>query len=329
MKNNRIIWIDWAKALLIYLMVVGHCFPVKWQGQLIYAFHMPAFFIISGFLYHHHDWKKTLKSFLVPILFFSTINFFIYALPKLIKGTFSTNHLLERILVPFWGSGNLSSEDYITLFPGVWFIIVLMFSRLLIGDIKVFAFVTRFWKFITGLLITFLVIEPYFFPCNPLHAYKWFLVVPSLPFILMGYGFHDRLILFIQKMRWRLFVVGFILFGMISLWNGWAEILHYQWGKSYIVFCVNACLGSILLFYLCSKFNGNRIVEVFSKGTLLILAFNFVLRAWLSMLFEKMGFGFVVNDHYVFPWIMGLLIMLICYWPIKLLLRIFPLLLGK
>lgn len=60
---KRIIWIDWAKAILIYLMVVGHCLPVKWQGTLIYAFHMPAFFVISGYLYKPHHWLKTLKSF--------------------------------------------------------------------------------------------------------------------------------------------------------------------------------------------------------------------------------------------------------------------------
>ena len=327
--KDRVVWIDWAKTILIYLMVVGHCFPVKWQGQLIYAFHMPAFFIISGFLYHQHDWKKTLKSFLIPILFFSTINFFLYALPKLLKGTFSTDRLLERILIPFWGPGKLPSEEYIILFPGVWFVIVLMLSRLLIGDVKVFRFVTCYWKYVICSIIVFLVIEPYIFPNNPLHVYKWFLVVPSLPFILLGYGFHDGLKLFIQKMTWRLFAVGVFLFVVISLQNGWAEILHYQWGISYILFFLNACLGSFLLFYLCSKFKQNRIVEVFSKGTLLILAFNFILRVLISILFIKISLNYIVNDHYACPWIIGLLIMLICYWPIKLLLCNFPILLGK
>lgn len=327
--KERIAWIDWAKTILIYLMVVGHCFPVKWLGQLIYAFHMPAFFIISGFLYHQHNWKKTIESFLIPILFFSTINFLIYALPKFLKGTFSTDYLLERILIPFWGPGNLPSEEYIILFPGVWFVIVLMLSRLLIGDIKTFGFVARYWKYVLGILIAFLVIEPYIFPNNPLHVYKWFLVVPSLPFILLGYGFHDRLMLFIQKMTWRLFAVGVFLFVVISLQNGWAEILHYQWGISYMLFFLNACLGSFLLFYLCSKFRQNRIIEVFSKGTLLILAFNFILRSWISILFVKIGLNYIANDHYACPWIIGLLIMLICFWPIKWLLKYCPILLGK
>ena len=90
---KRIIWIDWAKTILIYLMVVGHCLPAPWESTLIYAFHMPAFFIISGYLYRQHNWWRTVKSFVVPVAFFSAINFVIYAIPKIIKGTFSTENL--------------------------------------------------------------------------------------------------------------------------------------------------------------------------------------------------------------------------------------------
>ena len=58
-EKNRIVWIDWAKVILIYLMVVGHALPCKWENQVIYAFHMPAFFIISGFLLKLNKNKDT------------------------------------------------------------------------------------------------------------------------------------------------------------------------------------------------------------------------------------------------------------------------------
>lgn len=48
-EKNRIVWIDWAKVILIYLMVVGHAFPCKWENQVIYAFHMPAFLLFLVF----------------------------------------------------------------------------------------------------------------------------------------------------------------------------------------------------------------------------------------------------------------------------------------
>ena len=44
-------WIDWAKAIGILLVVMGHV-DTKLTGAnaLIYAFHMPLFFVVSGYL---------------------------------------------------------------------------------------------------------------------------------------------------------------------------------------------------------------------------------------------------------------------------------------
>lgn len=70
-KNiKREIWIDYAKTILIFLMVLGHNSLPYIESKLIYAFHMPAFFILSGYLYKPKKWYKTLKCMLIPILFF-------------------------------------------------------------------------------------------------------------------------------------------------------------------------------------------------------------------------------------------------------------------
>ena len=84
-----------------------------------------------------------------------------------------------------------------------------------------------------------------------------------------------------------------------------------------------------ILFYVCSKFSQSKVIEVFSKGTLLIMAFNILLHNYINFFFEKIGLGILVNDTVVFPWVAALLIMLICYYPIKWLLNHYPLLLGK
>ena len=325
--NVRIIWVDWAKAILIYLMVVGHCLPAPWQGTLIYAFHMPAFFMISGYLFHEHHWWKTVKSFVIPVAFFSIINFVIYLIPKLVKGTFSTDHLLEKILIPFWGPGNLPADEYILLFPGVWFIIALLLGRLLMGDIKIMSWVIRYWQYVFAVLIIFLSVEPFLIPNNPLRAYKFYLVIPSLPFLLLGYGMKDRFR--IDDIKPWMAVVGCAVFVSVSLWYGWAEIASCQYGPYYVAYFLNAVLGGVLLFYGCSKLRRNKVIEVFSKGTLLILAFNIVLHSYISTAFNAIGLGVFVNERNIFPWFEALLIMFICYYPIKWLLNRYPMLLGK
>lgn len=72
---NRIGYIDSAKAIAIILVIIGHC---HWLGcvpylrQLIYSFHMPLFFLISGFFIKNvglvEGLKKYSKAYLWPYL---------------------------------------------------------------------------------------------------------------------------------------------------------------------------------------------------------------------------------------------------------------------
>lgn len=48
---HRIKWIDCAKAIFIILMIIGHTTAPDTLLMYIYAFHMPAIFIVSVYLY--------------------------------------------------------------------------------------------------------------------------------------------------------------------------------------------------------------------------------------------------------------------------------------
>lgn len=324
---QRIVWIDWAKAILIFLMVLGHNFPVRWQYDIIYAFHMPAFFIISGYLYHQHSWKRTLKSFGIPVMAFSLLNLAIYMLPKILRGKMDFSDLAARILLPFIGGYVPEHLDYIFVFPGVWFIIVLLLGRFLMGDVKIFSFIPKYVKYSLPLLCLFLVVEPFIFPNDSLAVYKPYLVVSCLPFMLFGY----LMAKYEMANKFKLPLVAFlVVFLPVTFIQGSCNILNYKFGYSYILFFFNAILGSIILFTLCAKFSRpNRMIEIFSKGTILILAFNFNLKVFCSILFNKLGLGSFTEDTNVYPWIVIILTMAICYYPIKWLLAHHPILLGK
>lgn len=58
--SNRSQYIDFAKGLGIILVVIGHaCVPSEEIGKMIYLFHMPMFFLISGILYNGNSDLKT------------------------------------------------------------------------------------------------------------------------------------------------------------------------------------------------------------------------------------------------------------------------------
>lgn len=106
MENERIEYLDAIKGVAIFLMVMGHAIGwnlsswedvciynpqqlgnIKWGGviwQLIYSFHMPLFFMVSGFLsYKIYRWtdflpflkKKSLRLFVPWICTFPIIYF--------------------------------------------------------------------------------------------------------------------------------------------------------------------------------------------------------------------------------------------------------------
>lgn len=102
-SENRIIWIDNAKAIGIILVVVGHAFrdnmrtaflPYDYIYNLIYFFHMPLFFMISGYLLERSKnktraelLKSKVRTILVPfmtytILLYIVVNFMILLSPK-------------------------------------------------------------------------------------------------------------------------------------------------------------------------------------------------------------------------------------------------------
>lgn len=81
MTNNRIEWIDIAKGITIYLMVIGHTSIPHCISDFIWSFHMPFFFMISGLMFtpsKADNYKRYLerkaKTMIIPYLFFLLCN---------------------------------------------------------------------------------------------------------------------------------------------------------------------------------------------------------------------------------------------------------------
>ena len=53
-STGRKYWIDVLRALGIILVVLGHVSKEPNTVIFIYAFHMPLFFLLSGFLFNRH-----------------------------------------------------------------------------------------------------------------------------------------------------------------------------------------------------------------------------------------------------------------------------------
>lgn len=76
MTRERLIFIDYCKAIAIVLVFLGHSkSAIGGECQdVIYAFHMPLFFFVSGFLFKKMSWREQLcklrDGLIIPSLFF-------------------------------------------------------------------------------------------------------------------------------------------------------------------------------------------------------------------------------------------------------------------
>lgn len=77
MKRNRDKAIDYLKGFGIFLMIFDHVCSTKISHIYIQAFHMPLFFIVSGYLYKKRSIKesivKNFKKLIIPYLVFSLL----------------------------------------------------------------------------------------------------------------------------------------------------------------------------------------------------------------------------------------------------------------
>ena len=113
-EQSRAEWIDACRGLGILLVLLGHCNPPF--NKLIYSFHMPLFFILSGYLYKYPKdvfkyGKHLLIRYIVPYfllcsinLIFSLITGKVGMLPKYIVGIVYSRGTMEWMpnCSPLW-----------------------------------------------------------------------------------------------------------------------------------------------------------------------------------------------------------------------------------
>ena len=127
-SKTRIEFIDIIKGLAIILVVIGHTSPDKTEilpyKSLIYAFHMPLFFLISGMFVEtsrENYSLQTLGNFLHK-------NFIALIVPFLIWGAIYMNFSFTNLVHLCFGSWIIFT--HIHTLTSLWFIIVLFVARI-------------------------------------------------------------------------------------------------------------------------------------------------------------------------------------------------------
>ena len=310
--KQRIIWIDWAKSICIFLMVVGHWSSNDNVLLFIYSFHMPALFIISGILYKPRPWHKSMLSFAVPVAFFSIINiaFLLLTGSICIENLFSKD-VFFRLFHYRYGLG----EGF---YCGDWFLWALLGLRLFYGDISYLSPLRKYYIPIVVSVIVYMSLESHFLTIDTIFRGAYIgRLVPAMPFFCLGFFLKDN-----SWEPWKfsvftMFALSCLLF-IMPIINGNSSINSNVYGISYVVFFIFASISSVIIFELSSCLPELKFVTIISNGTLLILGLHIPIMKALDMVCPSCLHEFL-----------PLAVLPICYFPIIYLYKWCPILLGK
>lgn len=189
MQKKNVLWIDIVKAILILLVVIGHSNCSERIIQIIFWFHMPVFFMVSGYLLsmptnNYYQWIiRKIKRFLIPYACY-------YIMIALLNNDFS----LKSILLMVYGGRKINGV--------YWYITVLFLSEIVILLIeKIQSFKIKIG--ILGSCYLLAIAESYFLiPSEPAHIPTWLMLpwdmdVVLIAVVYLGIGYYGKSI--IQK----------------------------------------------------------------------------------------------------------------------------------
>ena len=318
MDGQRIIWIDYAKAIGIFLVILGHVpvpADIKWA---IYGIHMPLFFIISGYLKSQKDenWvkktKKLANSLLVPYAIYCIAITLMYCFIK--NG--STQFLISNVALANYAA---LVGDFTTLCP-VWFIVSLATMKLFDIILKI---APPQWRYVVGFTILAIAISY----ANISNYFMIKTTILCVPFYYLGVyvkeiGLLKEGSLMTKQPLWVI-VLGFAVSLVASRLNGMVNLTTCEIETSYLLFLLSGSLGSISMFELLRRLTTktNNIIRNISEGTLLIMSVHYLLIKPITTFLPSTN---------VFMWIIDSFIILsITYCLILLSKRCCPVLLGK
>lgn len=277
MNTSHLNWIDSAKGLLISLVVLGHISTIN--GDLkdwIFTFHMPAFFIISGFLFSYNNEKnksikifiiKKIKSIVVPYLWFSLFSILYTFVSNLILG-----NGIKPVLVCVF-------ETFSTLgIYALWFLPTLFFTYLL--SYIAFRFLSAKLIVLTvscSFLISYILSWQYNLSNLGLIVNTIILVIGRILFAFPMFVIGYFLVYLYKRVKYSkkvLLIIGAFLF-MVS-------VLLYILSKNVVDLCVikmgnpiiylfGAIAGTIGVLCLCHV-HSFKILEFFGRNSLIIMA---------------------------------------------------------
>lgn len=297
---TRIHYIDIMKGIGILFVILGHMQKLISSSilLLIYSFHIPLFYFISGMVYkeRYDEYdkleyvKKIGGSLLYPYLTLFVINMF-YGLIK--EGIVK----FPKYVLSFLYSNFIFDSNYV---GAIWFLcslFVVEFMFFLIhnsNNKKIMMFSTVIFGIFMKLVVT---IYGFRFPL-------WLDVsFYGLIFYYMGYK--------LKKFDFKYYhIICLVIIYVLSIYlnvnyfgeyliNNHSDLLYLRIGCS-IIYIVSAISAIIIILFMCKKVKRCLLIEEFGKNSLIIMGIHIIILQITTKMVGYLQLGNMINILIIF-----------------------------
>ena len=327
MNSKRIEWVDVSKVLVIWLMVLGHIFEKTGLDavvrNMIYSFHMPFFFFISGLLYKNKTssfWQFTIanvKSLLIPYVFLR-----LCSLTLLIPYILFTSLDVSTYLSDFVSGGGNS--------PGgaSWFLLCFFCVKELYYCIDKLTIGGKWILIVTIAAVSYMI--PFRLFWNLDGAFM------AIPFFFIGTQYKQFVFRFLYELhlgKKSLFLMLFFLlfcFYVLSYLQGIVSIYDTVFGNYPLLFYPVAFLGIVIVLLFSNQIRSNYYFEVFSKGTIVIMGLHGAIYPYIMLVYRVLVRHWLSDPlNLLCEIVLSIIILLLLYYPIIWLQKYLPFFIGN
>ena len=333
--DSRIPWIDSAKFIGIFAIVLGHVLSEGFIKHYLYSFHVPLFFFASGLTFNVLDKrfipfiKRRFESLMIPFYIFSIISVAIF---------FVIEKLTPISLSQFVDSGNIK-ESFLEILMGycnanrpLWFL-PCFFTASIIAYVIIKA--TKNNKHCIIATIVFFIILQYLnntFLHISILPFKLETVITLLPFLMIGYllkPLAQKLLGTKFKYHKLIYISISILLllagGLLGIYNKEAGYLGNYYGNTFI-FYISALLTIFGVCIIGSFIYQIKIMNYIGQHTLPIMLMHKFPIEFICILFIKSP---LKDSNFIIALSITIISIILCCLVELLILKICPFILGK
>lgn len=272
---KRIIWLDYGKALAIYLVVLAHTALNKSAEEFIYTFHMPFFFFASGFLFSFEKYpsyrlfaKRRFMQLIIPYIIINILTYLFWLLisSKVGSDANETTVFYEPIIATVLAN----AKDMKHNVP-LWFLVALF----MVENLYYLLYKNKKYNLVTTLVLLFLALLNNEFNDKRLPFCIDIAVVATIFYafgnMLRNKGENNNIF------KTVFFILSVAVTFLAFITNG-KVAMHTDFYNNIIIFFIGGLAGCYSLAFICKKLQDilgdNSIIQSVARNTLLICAFH-------------------------------------------------------